>query len=86
MEDTSYNISNITELKTEVIKLAEKNGFTQSCYKAMLDYTITNLQSSGLGEKYYGYHNIDHLLEIPLGILLVGDSKKILELSISLYK
>ena len=81
MEDTSYNISNITELKTEVIKLAEKNGFTQSCYKAMLDYTITNLQSSGLGEKYYGYHNIDHLLEIPLGILLVGDSKKILELS-----
>ena len=67
MEKFSSKIFNVTQLKNEVIRLAEKNGFTESCYSAMLDYTINNLQSSGLGEKYYGYHNIDHLLEIPLG-------------------
>ncbi|MCH2406433.1 MAG: hypothetical protein MK224_00520, partial [Candidatus Nitrosopelagicus sp.] len=75
------DISNIAHLKNEVIRLAEKNGFNEPCYKIMLDYTINNLQSSGLGEKYYGYHNIDHLLEIPLGVLLVGDSKQIPNLS-----
>ncbi|KFM14326.1 hypothetical protein AAA799O18_00611 [Marine Group I thaumarchaeote SCGC AAA799-O18] len=81
MEKTSPKIFNVTQLKNEVINLAEKNGFIESCYRAMLDYTIKNLQSSGLGEKYYGYHNIDHLLEIPLGTLLVGDSKQIPNLS-----
>jgi hypothetical protein len=75
------DISNIAHLKNEVNRLAEKNGFNEPCYKIMLDYTINNLQSSGLGEKYYGYHNIDHLLEIPLGVLLVGDSKRIPNLS-----
>ena len=77
MTNLSTSISNITHLKNEVIRLAEKNGFNEACYQMMLDYTINNLQSSGLGEKYYGYHNIDHLLEIPLGVLLVGDSKRI---------
>ena len=81
MTNLSTGISNITYLKNEVVRLAEKNGFNEPCYKIMLDYTINNLQSSGLGEKYYGYHNIDHLLEIPLGVLLVGDSKQISNLS-----
>ena len=81
MTNVSTGISNIAYLKNEVIRLAEKNGFNEPCYKIMLDYTINNLQSSGLGEKYYGYHNIDHLLEIPLGVLLVGDSKQIPNLS-----
>ena len=81
MTNLSTGISNIAYLKNEVIRLAEKNGFNEPCYKIMLDYTINNLQLSGLGEKYYGYHNIDHLLEIPLGVLLVGDSNQIPNLS-----
>jgi hypothetical protein len=81
MTNLSTGISNIAYLKNEVIRLAEKNGFNEPCYKIMLDYTINNLQSSGLGEKYYGYHNIDHLLEIPLGVLLVCDSKQISNIS-----
>jgi len=81
MTNLSIGISNITNLKNEVIRMAEKNGFNEPCYKNMIDYTINNLQSSGLGEKYYGYHNIDHLLEIPLGVLLVGGSKRIPNLS-----
>jgi len=81
MTNLSTGISNNAYLTNEVIRLAEKNGLDDPCYKIMLDYTINNLQSSGLGEKYYGYHNIDHLLEIPLGVLLVGDSKQISNLS-----
>ena len=81
MENASSHISYVTQLRNEVVKIAEKNGFKESCYKTMLDYTTHNLESSGLGEKYYGYHNINHLLEIPLGTLLVGDSKQIPNLS-----
>ena len=81
MNESKSNLSNTTYLRNEVIKLAEKNGFDNPCYKTMLDYTINNLQTSGLGEKYYGYHNIDHLLEVPLGTLLVGNSKHVHNLS-----
>ena len=81
MENTSSNISYVTQLRNKVAMLAEKNGFKESCYKTMLDYTTHNLESSGLGEKYYGYHNINHLLEIPLGTLLIGESKQIPNLS-----
>ena len=62
MTNLSTGISNIAYLKNEVIRIAEKNGLDDPCYKIMLEYTINNLQSSGWGEKYSGYHNIDHLL------------------------
>ena len=81
VEKLSSSISNTAYIKNQVIKLAQKNGLDEPCYKKMLDYTISNLESRSLGEKYYGYHNIDHLLEIPLGTLLVGNSRQISKLS-----
>jgi len=36
MTKLSSGISNITHLKNEVIRLAEKNGFNEPCYKIML--------------------------------------------------
>jgi len=43
MTKLSSGISNIAYLKNEVIRIAEKNGFDEPCYKIMLDYTINNL-------------------------------------------
>ena len=37
-----------------------ENGFAQSCYSEILDYTIELFESHGLGNDYYGYHNIVH--------------------------
>ena len=81
MVKSSSAISNTEYLRDQILVLAEKNGFVEPHYKTILDYTINNLQSNGLGEEYYGYHNIDHLLEVPFCALLVGGSNKIPNLS-----
>ena len=81
MAKSSSSISNTEYLRDKILELAGKNGFVEPHYKTILDYTINNLQSSGLGEEYYGYHNIDHLLEVPFCALLVGGSNKIPNLS-----
>ena len=81
MAKSSSAISNTEYLRGKILELAEKNRFVEPHYKTILDYTINNLQSSGLGEEYYGYHNIDHLLEVPFCALLVGGSNKIPNLS-----
>ena len=81
MEKSSSITSNTKHLRNKILELAEKNGLTEPYYKTILDYTIANLKSNDFAEKYYGYHNIDHLLEVPFCTLLVGDSNKIPNLS-----
>jgi hypothetical protein len=36
----------------------------EDCYTEMLDYTIELFETQGLGSDYYGYHNINHELEV----------------------
>ena len=43
----------------------------------MLDYTIDLFESQGLGTEYYGYHNINHELEVTYFTLLAAKQKKI---------
>ena len=81
MAKSSSSISHTKYLRDKILELAGKNGFVEPHYETILDYTINNLKSSGLGEEYYGYHNIDHLLEVPFCTLLVGGSNKIPNLS-----
>ena len=81
MVKSSSAVSNTEYLRGQILELAGKNGFAEPHYKTILDYTINNLKSSGLGEEYYGHHNIDHLLEVPFCALLVGGSNKIPNLS-----
>ena len=81
MVKSSSVVSNTEYLRDQILVLADKNGFVEPHYKTILDYTINNLQSNGLGEEYYGYHNIDHLLEVPFCALLVGGSNKIPNIS-----
>ncbi len=44
------------------------------CYTEMLDYTINLFETQGLGTDYYGYHNINHELEVTYGTLLTAKS------------
>jgi len=48
------------------------NGFKRECYAKILDYTINLFESKGLGEDYYGYHNIVHELEVTYVTLLAA--------------
>ena len=69
-------------LRKKIMDMGKKNGLTQPCFEKMLDYTIDIFESNGLGTAYYGYHNIDHELEVTLGTLLVcGGEESIPELS-----
>ena len=45
----------------------------QDCFTEMLDYTIELFESKGLGRDYYGYHNINHELEVTYVTLLSVD-------------
>ena len=64
------------ELRNKILEESKKNGLTDSCYQKMLDYTIEIFEKNGLGSEYYGYHNINHELEVTLGILLVGNHRE----------
>lgn len=47
------------------------------CYVEMLDYTIDLFESQGLGTDYYGYHNINHELEVTFVSLLAVKQEKV---------
>jgi hypothetical protein len=57
-------------LRDEIIDLAVRNGLDNDCYVKMLDHTINLFESQGLGTEYYGYHNINHELEVTYITLL----------------
>ena len=54
-----------------------ENGLENDCYVKMLDYTIDLFESRGLGTEYYGYHNINHELEVTYVSILAIKQKKI---------
>ena len=64
-------------LRNEIINLMVENGLEEDCYVEMLDYTIDLFESQGLGTDYYGYHNINHELEVTYVSLLAAKQKKI---------
>ena len=57
-------------MRNEILSLAVQSGMDQDCYTEMLDYTIDLFESQGLGTDYYGYHNINHELEVTYITLL----------------
>ena len=69
--------ANTHPLRNEIINLMVHNGLEDDCYVEMLDYTIDLFESQGLGTDYYGYHNINHELEVTYVSLLAAKQKKI---------
>ena len=60
-------------LKNKIQELLVSAGIENTeCYNKMLDYTIDIFESQGLGRDYYGYHNIDHELEVTYITLLAA--------------
>ncbi|MDH3204603.1 MAG: HD domain-containing protein, partial [Nitrosopumilus sp.] len=46
-------------------------------YVEMLDYTIDLFESQALGTEYYGYHNINHELEVTYVSLLAAKQDRV---------
>ncbi|MGI0056007.1 MAG: HD domain-containing protein [Nitrosarchaeum sp.] len=68
-------------MRNEIMSLVVESGMDEDCYAEMLDYTIALFETQGLGSDYYGYHNINHELEVTyvtmLSANLNDNSKKI---------
>ncbi len=57
-------------MRNEILSLIVESGIDEDCYVEMLDYTIELFETQGLGSDYYGYHNINHELEVTYISLL----------------
>ena len=70
-------LANTHSMRNEILSLMAQHGLENDCYLEMLDYTIDLFDSQGLGTEYYGYHNINHELEVTYVSLLALNQKKI---------
>ena len=64
-------------MKNEILSLMVESKLEGDCYVEMLDYTIDLFESQGLGTEYYGYHNINHELEVTYVSLLAAKQNQI---------
>ncbi len=68
---------NTHSMRNKILSLMVENGLEEDCYVEMLDYTIDLFESQGLGTDYYGYHNINHELEVTYVSLLAINQNRI---------
>ncbi len=57
-------------MRNEILSLIVESGMDEDAFTEMLDYTIELFETQGLGVDYYGYHNINHELEVTFVSLL----------------
>jgi hypothetical protein len=60
-------------LRNEILSQIVESGLDEDCYREMLDYTVELFETQGLGADYYGYHNINHELEVTYVTLLAAN-------------
>jgi len=70
-------LSKTPAMRKEILNLMVQNGLDEDDYVEMLDYTIDLFESQGLGTDYYGYHNINHELEVTYVSLLAVIQDKV---------
>src|SRR3990172_6805553 len=68
-------VSDTQTLRDEINNLAVLMGLDKPCYSEMLDFTIDLFETQGLGIDYYGYHNIEHELEVTYITLVAANLK-----------
>lgn len=69
--------ANTQVMRNNILDLLIENKLEDDCYVEMLNYTIDLFESRGLGRDYYGYHNINHELEVTYFSLLAAKQEKI---------
>jgi len=67
-------------MREKIINEMTKNNIGNDDFIEMLDYTIDLFESQGLGSDYYGYHNINHELEVTY-VSLLAAKQNIVKLS-----
>ena len=71
--------ANTQKIRDDIIDLMIQHEISNDEFVEMLDYTIDLFESRGLGREYYGYHNINHELEVTYCTLL-GTAQETVEI------
>jgi len=67
--------ANIPTLKNAIIDLMAESGIANKQLIMILDYVIDLFEKNNIGTDYYGYHNIDHELEVTYIALQASNLK-----------
>ncbi|MGA9151652.1 MAG: HD domain-containing protein, partial [Candidatus Nitrosopolaris sp.] len=73
-----YNIgmADQADLRDKIIKLSTNMGLDDKIVKKIIRHAVSEFSKHGLGVDYYGYHNIDHELEVAYFTLLAANGEK----------
>jgi hypothetical protein len=64
-------------MRKQIIDLMIQNELEEDCFVEMLDYVVDLFENQGLGREYYGYHNINHELEVTYVSLLAVNQEQV---------
>jgi len=64
-------------MRKKIVDVMIKNELEEDCFTEMLDYVIDLFENQGLGSDYYGYHNINHELEVTYVSLLAVNQEQV---------
>ena len=73
-----YNIgiAKQADLRDKIIKLSTSMGLDDKIVNKIIRHAVSEFSKNGLGVDYYGYHNIDHELEVAYFTLLAARGQK----------
>jgi hypothetical protein len=71
------------DLRDKIIKLSSSMGLDDKAISKIIRHVVSEFSKNGLGADYYGYHNIDHLLEVAYFTLLAAKGQKRQEYTLS---
>ena len=61
-------------LPDKIVELAVEIGLNYGAAKDILNHVISEFSNNGIGDEYYGYHDIRHELEVTYFTLLIAKS------------
>ncbi len=74
-----YNIGIAEEaaLKDKIVQLGTNMGLRHKWLDRIIQHAVSEFSKKGLGSDYYGYHNINHELEVAYVTLLAADGQRV---------
>ena len=73
----NFGITNQSDLKDNIISLAIEMNLEKSWVKKLVRHAVSEFSKKGLGQDYYGYHNIDHELQATYFTLLSANGHQL---------
>jgi hypothetical protein len=75
----NFGLTNQSDLKDKIISLAIEMNLEKRWVKKLIRHAVSEFSKKGLGQDYYGYHNIDHELQATYFTLLSANGHHLLQ-------